>query len=660
MTFFLPLGVDDAKVDRLPWVSISIAALCLLAFLATWVLPSNPMGVDDEEVKEVLEQVFTHPQLQLSPAFTERFLSARGKQMLAQMRERAAGAPEADDLAALQKALDERCEELLLRADSGPMRRFSLVPSKGLAQVGWLTHLFLHFGWMHLLGNMLFFYLVGPLLEDIWGRPLFAGFYLVGGLAAALAQFALLPSSESMMAGASGAVAACMGAFCMRYAGRKVRIGYFIWIVRIWRGTFPMPAWAWGGLWFASEVLDYILWGNSTGVAVMAHIGGFAFGFGTAVALKAVRVEERFLAPELEKRQGVWTVDPLVTEAQTALDNGDRDAARDAFTRALAARPDSTEAMLGLARMELEDGQVQPGTARVERALQLLVGRENFEPLWRVVEEWGPLLPAERLRPGFAWRVAQAMEGAPEGVVPLAEPLYAAAGAGTGTMAARALLRATELRLIRREQTERARDYLARARTLLAGAPDPALAARLEGLQAEVEHAARPKSISLTPDAPEAREAPAPASPLDAPPPTPRIIPCRLLSLTEKALMVEAGPGQRRSLAVTEILAVAVGLLPAPTPAGAPQRRTVLTDLVVSWGEQGRGPVVLRLAVANLGLPQLYPGVSPREAYGRFLADLLERSSATALPDASSLSHGQYPPFDSEAQLTQHYYGAQA
>src|SRR2546427_9863791 len=82
--------------------------------------------------------------------------------------------------------------------------------------------MFLHFGWMHILGNMFFFYLVGPLLEDLWGRRFFGAFYLAGGMMAALAHFGIDPRSPVLLARASGAVAAWMGAFgCPR--GRNGR-----------------------------------------------------------------------------------------------------------------------------------------------------------------------------------------------------------------------------------------------------------------------------------------------------------------------------------------------------------------------------------------------------------------------------------------------------
>src|SRR5207302_3000725 len=167
-----------------------------------------------------------------------------------------------------QTHLDSLIEDFATVAEASPMRRLGLVPARGLKQPGWLTHMFLHFGWMHLLGNMCFFYLVGPLLEDLWGRGFFGAFYLAGGMMAALAHFGIDPRSTVVMAGASGAIAACMGAFSYRCRSRRIRMAYMIGWIR--RGTFLIPAWLWGGFWFAGEVFTLVSH-SSEGVAVMAH-----------------------------------------------------------------------------------------------------------------------------------------------------------------------------------------------------------------------------------------------------------------------------------------------------------------------------------------------------------------------------------------------------
>ncbi|MFP2960796.1 rhomboid family intramembrane serine protease [Myxococcus sp. 1LA] len=373
-----------------------------------------------------------------------------------------------------QQALNEQCEELIARHESSLLWRFSLVPARGFVQPGWLTYMFLHFGWMHLLGNLLFFYAASLLLEDAWGRPLFAGFFVAGGLVAGIAHHAIDPASESVMVGASGAVAACMGAFCLRFAQRRVHIGYFIWLLKIFRGTFPVPGWAWGGLWFGNEVLNYYLLGNSTGVAVMAHIGGFAFGFVSASLLRVTQLEERVVAPALAAKQGGWVADPRLAEAQAALDNGDRTAARASFQRLLKSQPDNTDALLGLGRMELEDGSKQAGMARVERALHTLAGRASADALWFAMEPLRALFPIDTLRPASAWKLAEALdtEDAPPAAVETTEALFSVAGAGAGVIAVRALIRAAELRLAQNKQykdIQRAADYLTRAKPLLTG-----------------------------------------------------------------------------------------------------------------------------------------------------------------------------------------------
>ncbi|WP_426749128.1 rhomboid family intramembrane serine protease [Myxococcus sp. Y35] len=650
MMMFLPLGVDETELERLPRVSITIAAICAVAFFITWVIPSEPLGVGESDLQSMLEQTLAHPDLEFPPDCAERLLSDEGRRLVATLRGRVEAPIEPINVANHQQALNERCEELLASQESSLLSRFALVPSRGLVQPGWLTYMFLHFGWMHLLGNLLFFYVASLLLEDAWGRPLFAAFYVVGGWAAGLAHYALDPSSQALMVGASGAVAACMGAFCLRFAQRRVRMGYFIWLIKIFRGTFPIPGWLWGGLWFGNEVLNYWALGTNTGVAVMAHIGGFVFGFAGAALLRVTQLEERVVAPSLAAKQGGWVADPRLAEAQAALDRDDRAAARDGFTRLLKSQPDQVDALLALGRMELEDGETHAGMARVERALQLLAGRASADALWFAMEPLGTLFPVEKLRPASAWRLAQALdtEDAPPGAVETTEALYGVAGAGAGVIAVRALIRATELRLTHHKKREQAAEYLARAKQLLTGEA-ATLAGRVQALDAEVARALEETAWRRT----DAASMPA----MEAPPVPPRIIPCRIVGLTEMALSVEAANGQRRTLAMTEVLAVAVGLLPMAGPPGTPPRQTVLTDLVVSWGGEGEGPTVLRVNVAGLALHHFYPGAPPREAYARFLADLLERSGANALPDASSLKQARYPRFNSEAELSQHYYG---
>jgi membrane associated rhomboid family serine protease len=135
----------------------------------------------------------------------------------------------------------------------------------------------MHGGLLHIAGNMIFFRAFGPGIEDAMGRMRYAVFYLLGGLAAAIAQIAVDPNSTVPSLGASGAIAAVMGAFLVTYPTDRIRtiviLGFFF-------DVAPIRAAILIGLWFLLQVIsEFGMVGVSTGgVAYMAHIGGFAFG----------------------------------------------------------------------------------------------------------------------------------------------------------------------------------------------------------------------------------------------------------------------------------------------------------------------------------------------------------------------------------------------
>jgi len=158
-----------------------------------------------------------------------------------------------------------------------------------------LSSMFLHASWSHILGNMIFLWAFGPQIEDAMGRVRFVGFYLAGGLAAMAAQVAADPSSTVPSLGASGAIAAVMGAYMLLYPGSRVRT--LIWVLFLIR-VVDVPAYAWLGLWFVLQLLSSTAptHGNDQGgVAFFAHIGGFAFGALTVILLGLRRPPRRAL-----------------------------------------------------------------------------------------------------------------------------------------------------------------------------------------------------------------------------------------------------------------------------------------------------------------------------------------------------------------------------
>jgi membrane associated rhomboid family serine protease len=161
------------------------------------------------------------------------------------------------------------------------IQRWSLVPAQvaaGRDLVTVLTAMFMHAGWIHILGNMLFFWVFSPPIEEVMGPVRFLVFYLLAGLAATFAQVAVAPASTVPNLGASGAIAGVMGAFLVTYPRDRIRtlliLGIFIDIEFI-------PAILLVGIWFAIQLfsgLASVSQVQTGGVAYMAHVGGFVFG----------------------------------------------------------------------------------------------------------------------------------------------------------------------------------------------------------------------------------------------------------------------------------------------------------------------------------------------------------------------------------------------
>jgi membrane associated rhomboid family serine protease len=155
--------------------------------------------------------------------------------------------------------------------------------------VSWFTAMFMHGSWAHLAGNMLFLAIFGNNVEDAFGRLGYLAFYIGGGLAAVVVQAAatlLVGTADDARVptlGASGAIAAVLGAYIVLYPHAKV-LGLIV--------VFPvrLSAWFYLGAWFLYQLLEANagLWASDTsggGVAFFAHVGGFLFGFLTTGAL---------------------------------------------------------------------------------------------------------------------------------------------------------------------------------------------------------------------------------------------------------------------------------------------------------------------------------------------------------------------------------------
>jgi membrane associated rhomboid family serine protease len=271
------------------------------------ILISVEIGRKAEELentaKELLNYYIQHPYLKLDPG-TKRLLFGEKEnedveKMLATYRRRESRKIhlfQEDE----QQKLDQLSQKLKNIIDDVPYRKYGFIPAQK-SFIGLFTYMFIHGGWMHLIGNMLLLYLTGPFIEDVWGRPIFTAFYVIAGLFSGFMFSLYYPNFMGPLIGASGAVAGLMGAFLIRYWRTKIKFFFFFFFIH---GTFKAPAWVMLPIWLALEIfsanaIDSVN-AEGGGVAHWAHIWGFILGVVVAVGMKRLKIEEKHVHPKIE------------------------------------------------------------------------------------------------------------------------------------------------------------------------------------------------------------------------------------------------------------------------------------------------------------------------------------------------------------------------
>ncbi len=187
----------------------------------------------------------------------------------------------------------------LYEASLGEFEQNAFIATYGLVPdnfhfVNVLTSMFLHGGWLHVLGNMWFLWIFGDNIEDILGHGKYIVFYLLCGIAAGMTQTLFTPGSRVPMVGASGAIAGVMGAYLVKFPRSQIRTLLFI---VFFITTFDVPAWVMLIYWFGIQLLNGVgTVGSSAasqgGTAFLAHVGGFVTGI---VLVYLMRPQERYM-----------------------------------------------------------------------------------------------------------------------------------------------------------------------------------------------------------------------------------------------------------------------------------------------------------------------------------------------------------------------------
>jgi membrane associated rhomboid family serine protease len=255
---------DNIPTDHFPVVTVLIIAINVAVFL---VLQGPSLSGEQVETRPVVEYGaipyrVTHPgkDCDLAPVRTEVVT------------------PEGSAVAVQERVVCEGTPEFSAAQNRGELNQASEAP----AIVTLFTSMFMHGGWLHIIFNMLFLWIFGNNIEDSMGRARFVLFYVLGGLAAVLAQILVDPDAQIPTVGASGAIAAVLGGYMLLYPRARILSIIFLFFFF----TFvEIPALIMLGIWLLLQFLPAIgqlatpeLGGEGGGVAYFAHIGGFIFG----------------------------------------------------------------------------------------------------------------------------------------------------------------------------------------------------------------------------------------------------------------------------------------------------------------------------------------------------------------------------------------------
>src|SRR5215472_11075605 len=326
----LPIKHENMQARRWPMVTLALIALNTAVFLFTWMTANDQQAPQLRELRgEIRILAAEHPELKMSPEaqnLVDSFKQthrAQWKQLQNSNREPVnaydAQIKAMQDPEQLQREMDRLTAEYVKLESSSIAEQYAFVPAHP-TPLSYLTANFLHGGWMHLIGNMWFLWLAGFVLEDVWGRWLYPAFYLIAGAAALEFHAWLNPGSITPTLGASGAVAALMGAFLVRFPRMKIEMAW-LWMFRLRR--FQAPAYCLLPLWLLGELFYGSLLGSHSSVAHWAHVGGFVFGAVAALAIQHSGLEHQ--ANQAIEQKVAWTTDAEIGRANDMIEQGQLD-----------------------------------------------------------------------------------------------------------------------------------------------------------------------------------------------------------------------------------------------------------------------------------------------------------------------------------------------
>jgi membrane associated rhomboid family serine protease len=269
----IPIKHENMTARRWPVVTLALIAINVVVFLFTMTAMDDEAPELGEVKSHILILAALHPELKMQPEeqrLVDGFKQSHPEQwkhVQSPYRDIIdaydAKIKMTEDTSKLQEEMDSLNTQFVNLSKTSITEQYAFVPANPTA-ISYLTANFLHGGWLHIIGNMWFLWLAGFVLEDVWGRWLYPVFYLLAG-AVALQFYAWTnPGSITPTLGASGAVAALMGAFLVRFPKMKIEMA---WLFMFRLRRFKAPAYWLLPLWLLSEIFYGSLFGSSSGVA---------------------------------------------------------------------------------------------------------------------------------------------------------------------------------------------------------------------------------------------------------------------------------------------------------------------------------------------------------------------------------------------------------
>jgi membrane associated rhomboid family serine protease len=297
----IPIGHEKMSSRRLPIITFAIIAINIGVFVLTHDTIEKQGSQLGQVRSHVLLLAAMHPDATM-PDDAQQLVTnfrERNEKLWAHLQDGNRDVMDAwdarmrlvDDPGQVQEEMDSLTAQYTQLAATAFTEQYAFVPAEKKT-ITYITANFLHGGWMHLIGNMWFLWLAGFILEDAWGRTTYTIIYLLSGAAALQFHLWMNPGSMIPTLGASGAVAALMGAFLVRFPRLKIEMAW-LWVIRLRLIRFKAAAYWLLPLWALSEVFSGALFGQSSGVAHWAHVGGFAFGAALSLLLKFSGLEHK-------------------------------------------------------------------------------------------------------------------------------------------------------------------------------------------------------------------------------------------------------------------------------------------------------------------------------------------------------------------------------